>query len=139
SKAKWLREPLRSSPLCALTSDLAVAVDHKFVAAQLAEAHRAAGVEAIGADADLGAVAELETIVEARARVPEDRGAVDARLETARSGLVTRDDRVAVAGAVAVDRGDGGVERIDDAYGEDEIEELGSVVGRDGRADEGGI
>jgi hypothetical protein len=34
-------------------------------------------MQPVGADADLGAESELEAVVEPRARVPEDRGAVD--------------------------------------------------------------
>src|SRR5690348_9098736 len=44
--------------------DLAVAVDDPLGAGQLAEAAGAAGVELVGADADLGAQAELAAVVE---------------------------------------------------------------------------
>jgi hypothetical protein len=95
-------------------------------------------VEAVGADADLGAVAEFEAVGESRAGVPIDGGAVDGREEAAGGGFVGGDDGVAVIGAVAVDRCDGGVERIDDADGDDGVEKFGGVVGgrrgRDGRS-----
>src|ERR1035437_1460105 len=98
-----------------LAGDLPGAVDHEFVGAEFPQTHRAAGVEAVGADADLGAIAEFKAVVEARAGVPEDGGAVDVCLKAARGGLVAGDDGVAVRGAVAVDGGNRGVERIDDA------------------------
>src|ERR1019366_9046351 len=115
-----------------LTANLPRAVDHEFVGAELAETHRAAGVEAVGADADLGTVAEFEAVVEAGARVPKDGGAVDVRLETARGGLVARDNGITVGGAVAVDGRDGGVERIDHADGENQVEKLGREIGGHG-------
>ena len=43
--------------------------------------------------------------------------------------LVARDNGVAVRGAVAVDRGNRGLKRVDDADGDDEVEELGSKIG----------
>jgi len=84
--------------------DLAVAFDQEFVGAELTEAHGAAGVEAVGADADFGAVAKFKAIGEARAGVPVNGGAVDGREEAAGGGFVGGDDGVAVVGAVAVDR-----------------------------------
>ena len=79
-----------------LTAYLAGAVDEKFVAAEFGQTHGAAGVQAIGADADFSAEAELETIVEARRGVPEHGGAIDSGLEFSRRTFVSRDDGIAV-------------------------------------------
>ena len=97
-------------------------------------------METVGADADLGAETEFEAIIEAGGRVPEDGGAVDFGEEAAGGRFVGGHDRVAVAGAIAVDDGDGLLEGIDNADGDDVVEELGGVVrfrGRD-EGDDGG-
>jgi hypothetical protein len=62
---------------CGSGADLAVAFDHVLGRRELAEAHRAAGVELLGADADLGAEAELLAVDEAGRGVDEDGGRVD--------------------------------------------------------------
>src|ERR1035437_883241 len=110
------------------TSYLSRAVDEEFVAAEFGQSHRAPGVQTVCADADFSAKAELETIVEARRGVPEHGRAVDAGLEFLRGLFVGGDDGIAVRGAVAVDRGNGGFERIDDADRDDVVEKLGLVV-----------
>ena len=58
-------------------ANLAVPVHVVLVGGELAEAHRPARVQAVRADADLGAEAELEAVGEARRGVDEDRGGVD--------------------------------------------------------------
>ena len=68
---------------------------------ELAEAAGAAGVELVGADADLGAEAELAAVVEAGAGVDHHGRAVDLGHELARRGQVGGDDRLGVARAVA--------------------------------------
>src|SRR5690349_11577256 len=52
-----------------LLADLTVATHLVLVRRELAQPHRSARVQAIGADADLGAEAELEAVGEARRRV----------------------------------------------------------------------
>ncbi len=60
-------------------------------------------MQAIGADADLGAEAELEAVGEARRGVDEHRGRVDLGREAARRRVVGGDDRVGETRAVAAD------------------------------------
>jgi len=52
--------------------------DDVFVGAEFAQAHRSARVQAVGADADLGGRGQFKAVVEPRAGVPENRGAVHA-------------------------------------------------------------
>ena len=77
-----------------LPADLAVATDAVLVGGELAQAHRAARVQAVGRDADLRAEAELETVVETRARVPENGRGIDSVEKLLRGRSVGRDDRV---------------------------------------------
>src|SRR5688572_10119191 len=114
-------------PDCLLTY-LPRAFDDELVGTELGQAHRAAGVEAVGADADFGAVTELVSVREARTRVPIDGRAVDLREETPGGRFIGRDDGVAVARAVAIDRCDGDVERIDDPDCEHVVEKFRSIV-----------
>ena len=58
-------------------ADLAVAPDDVLVGGELAQAHRAARVQLLRRDADLGAEAELLAVGEARRRVHDHRGRVD--------------------------------------------------------------
>jgi hypothetical protein len=63
-------------------------IDEVLVAAQLREAHGAAGVEFVGGDADLGSEAELAAVVEAGAGVVEDDGAVHLVLEAGGGAII---------------------------------------------------
>src|SRR6478735_12073969 len=117
--------------------DLTRTADNVLVGRQLLEAHGAAGVELVGADADLGAEAELVAVVEARRGVPEHDGAVDAVEEFLRDGGVLRHDRVRVVRAMGLDVLDGGIDPVDDPHREDEVEEFGAVVRLGGRGDQG--
>ena len=67
--------PLR--PGAVSSADLAGAAHQVLVGRELAQPHRPARVQAVRADADLGAEAELEAVGEARRGVDEDRGRVD--------------------------------------------------------------
>src|SRR5882724_10878235 len=67
------------------------------------DAHRTACMEFIGADADLRAQAEFETIGEARAGVDHDAGGIDLAQETLGMHMVAGHDRVSVVAAVSVD------------------------------------
>ena len=111
-----------------LRSHLACAVDQELVRTKFPQTHRAAGVEPIGADADLRPIAKFEAVVEPGTRVPKYYRAVHRRLETLRGLGVTRHDDVAVRRAVAVDRRDGRFEGIHDPHRQNEIEELGGVI-----------
>ena len=52
--------------------DLAGSFDDVFVAGQLLQTHRAAGVEPVGADTDLCPESEFATVVESGRCVPEN-------------------------------------------------------------------
>src|SRR2546423_1212464 len=78
-----------------LFANLSVSVDHVFVTCQFFKPAGTAGVEFVGADTDFGAEAELATIVESRARVDHDGGAVDAGGELAGGLIVLRNNRAA--------------------------------------------
>src|SRR3954454_13148226 len=95
-----------------LLPDLAVAVDDPLGARQLAEAAGAAGVVLVGADADLGAQAELATVVEPSAGVDDHGRAVALGDDPPRRGQVAGQDRVGVARAVPRDVRHRGVERV---------------------------
>ena len=91
-----------------------VALDDVLGGGQLAQAHRAAGVELLGADADLGAEAELLAVDEAGRGVDEHRGGVDLAGEAVGRREVAGDDGLGVTRAVAGDVVDRLVERVDD-------------------------
>src|SRR5690606_5591935 len=107
---------------------LAAALDDELQGGELPQPHRAASVQLLRGDADLGAEAELLAVHEAGGGVDEDRGGVDLLREAAGRPQVGGDDGLAVAAAVAGDVGDGGVERVDDPHGQLQVEELGGVV-----------
>src|SRR5262249_17563924 len=90
-----------------LFTNLSVAVDDPLGAGQLAEAGGASGVELVGADADLGAEAELAAVVEPGAGVDHHGRAVPLGHEPPRGGQVAGHDRVGVARAVPGDVPDG--------------------------------
>src|SRR5512146_788065 len=75
-----------------LRPDLACAAHDILVAGQLLDTHRAAGVEAIGGDADLRSHAELAAIGELRRSVVEHDGAVHPLQEALCRRRVLRDD-----------------------------------------------
>ena len=112
----------------ALLTHLAVAADDVLVGRQLAQADRAARVQLLGRVADLGAHAELEAVGEAGRGVGVDDGGVDPGGEALGGLLGGGDDRLRVAGAVAVDVLDRLLERVDDADGQLQVEVLGVPV-----------
>ncbi len=75
-------------------ADVAVAEDDPLGAGQLVEAAGASGVVLVGADADLGAEAELAAVVEPGAGIVQNHGAVHLVLELRRSLRVSGDDGV---------------------------------------------
>src|SRR6476659_5601203 len=79
------------------------AVNAIFEARQLLGADRAAGVEAAGGDADLGAETELAAIGELRRGVVQHDRGIDLAQEFPRSSLVSAHDRVGVLRAVVAD------------------------------------
>ena len=98
------------------------------IRAQLAQADRPAGVELLRRVADLGAHAELAAVGEARRGVDVDAGRVDAALERARGAEVAVTIASEWPRAVAVDVLDRLLERVDDADGQHQREELGVPV-----------
>ncbi|CRK28412.1 hypothetical protein BN1708_004638 [Verticillium longisporum] len=108
--------------------DLAVAAQLVLVDHEALEADGPAGVDLVGADADLGAEAVAHAVGHARRRVPVAAGRVDGGHEALGGVGVGRQDEVRVLGRVGVNVRDGGVlvgHRLD---GEVEGEELGAVV-----------
>lgn len=95
----------------ALLPHLPAAEDDVLRRRECLQAHRAARVELLGADADLRAEAELEAVGEARRGVDVDGGGVDLIEKAHRVLVVLRDDRFRVPGVVAVDVCDRLVER----------------------------
>src|SRR4051794_34573559 len=114
-----------------------VAGDDPLVGGQVVGAHRPAGVEFVGADADLGAQAVLAAVGEAGAGVDDDRGAVDAGGEALDGAGVGAEDRVGVMRTVVVDVVDGGVDRVDD-FDADDVGEVLLVPVLVGGGDGGG-
>src|SRR5438876_407497 len=80
-----------------ILSNLASAMDNVLIAGQLVQAARAAGVNFVGADADLGALAEFGAIVKARAGIDEDSRRIDGGGEPRGRFQVIRDDRFGVS------------------------------------------
>ncbi len=62
-----------------MLADLAGAIDEVFITAKFCQAHGAAGVELVGADADLGSEPKLAAVIEAGAGIVHDHGAVCVR------------------------------------------------------------
>ena len=89
---------------------LPVAVDDVLHARQLAQPHRAAGVQLLGGDADLGPEAELAAVDEAGRGVDEHGGGVDLATEALGGAQVAGDDGLGVPRPEAGDVVDGGVE-----------------------------
>ena len=96
-----------------LWSCLSFAFDEPFVGSDLLEGHGAARAQLLRRYANLGTKAELGSVGERRGGVPVDAGGIDMLLEAAGGRFVLGDDGLAVARAVAVDVGQGLVERAD--------------------------
>src|SRR5258706_15238271 len=80
------------------------------VGGQLAHAHRAARVQLLRRDTDLGAEPELFSVGEACARVHDDGRGVDLVREAARRVEIASEDRLGVPGPVVVDVRDSSIE-----------------------------
>src|SRR3954447_26618165 len=136
-----LREARATPPMVTVRScaDLAVALDDVLHGRQLAQPHRAAGVQLLGADADLGPEAELLAVHEASGRVHEHGGGVDLAGEALGGAQVPGQDGFAVASAGTGDVGDGGLEVGDPADRQLHHQDLAGVVllGRRAQGDEG--
>ena len=99
-----------------------------FVTGQFVQAHRAAGMELIRADADLGAKSELAAISESSRGVPINGRRVHAIEELFGRLGVTGDDCIAMVRAVAFHVVDSLVEIVDDAQRHYGVEILGGPV-----------
>src|SRR3954470_8427073 len=104
---------------------LAVAGDDPLIGGEVGGAHRAPGVEFVGADADFGAQAVLAAVGETGARVDDDACAIDLRGKALDGLGVAAEDGIGVVRAVFVDVIDGGVDRIDYFYADGEGEVFG--------------
>ena len=111
-----------------LVFDLPGTVEDVFVGAEFVQAHRPAGVEAVGGDADFGTEAELEAVGKAGAGVVEDGRGIDSGEELSGDFSVFGDDGIGVSGATAVDYADGSDCVGHDGNGEDEVVVLGGKV-----------
>src|SRR5690606_32024261 len=76
----------------ALAPGLTLAVEQVLVGHHLGQAHRAAGMQLLRADPDLGAEAELKAVGEARRRVDEHRRSIDLLTEPLGPPQVVGDD-----------------------------------------------
>ena len=65
-----------------MLADLARAIDKVFVTAKFCQAHGTTGVELVGADADFGSETKFAAVIETRAGIVHDHGAIDFMLET---------------------------------------------------------
>jgi hypothetical protein len=117
-----------SASRLASASHLAVGGDDILVAAQFGEGHWAASVEFVGTDTDLGTKAELSTVIEAGARIPEHDGAVHFVEKCSRHSFVVSHNGVSMMRAVAINMGDGFLEAGDSFDREDQVEILGVPV-----------
>ena len=96
-------------------------MDDILIAAQLLQAHGAAGVEFLGGDAHLTAKAELSAVGKAGAGVHVDRRAVHGRREEGSVSLVLGQDGFAVAGGVLGDVANGFLHTVHDLDGQNVV------------------
>ena len=107
---------------------MAVAVDDPLVGGHLTQRHRTAGVELLRADAHLGAEAELGAVGELRGGVQIDGRRVYLIYKPLPRGVVLRNNRLAVPGAIVRDVVQRRLEVGHELDGHDVVEELGPVV-----------
>src|SRR5580704_1507216 len=103
----------------ALVSNLTGPPHEVFVAGQLLDSDRAARVKLVGADADLGAHAELGAVRKLRGRIVQHDGAVDLGEKLLGRGGILRDDAVGMLRTITRDVSDGCIEAVDYAHGND--------------------
>src|SRR5689334_4655662 len=111
-----------------LRTDLACPQDDPLAAGQALQPDRAARMQLVRRDADLGAEAVFVAVGEARRRIDHHRARVDFAEEAHGARVIVRDDRVGVLRPVAGDVLDRRVERVDDPNGDDRGEVLGVPV-----------
>ena len=118
---------------------LAGAVDDIFVAAQLGQAHGAAGMQLLGADAHFAPQAKLSAIGKAGGGVDIHGGAVHTGDKAVCGGIVRRDDGLTVVGGMAGNVGNGSIHIIHHGNGQDVVQKFsvklllaGGCSGNDG-------
>src|SRR5262245_36749421 len=111
-----------------LLAHLSGAVDEILVGRELAQAHRASRMEAVGGDSYLSPEPELEAVGETRGGVDEDRRRVDGGQEAASGRVALGDDRVGEPRAVAFDELERLVEGSDDPHRKNLVEILGRPI-----------
>src|SRR5690606_18397948 len=97
-------------------TDMAVTEHDPFLAGQALEADRAAGVDAVGGNADLRAEAILEAVGKTGRGIDHHRAGIDFSEEASGAGPVLGDDAFGVPGAVLADMVHGVVDIGDDFY-----------------------
>src|SRR3546814_1585052 len=109
--------PARHSALRGLrVPHLAVTAHHPALDGQRLQAHRPVRVQARGGDADLRAQPPPAPALEPRRGVDPQRRTADRAHEAVGRGLVGGGDHLGVVGGMALDVGDGVVDRIDHAH-----------------------
>src|SRR6202012_1517483 len=88
---------------------LAGPVDHVFVAGELLDTHRPAGMKAIGRYTDLRTHAEIATVRELGRGIVQHDGAVHALQKALSGGAIVVDDGIGMGRAIACDVFDGAV------------------------------
>ena len=123
----------QAGPTGVIAGDMAIAAQQVAVGDQTLQAHRSAGGQGLGADSHLGAEAVAVAIGEAGGAIPVNAGAVDRFQEAFGHAVVVGADGVGVAGAVAGDMGEGGVQVGDHPDAEDQVGILGAPIRFAGR------
>src|SRR5690554_2391283 len=101
-----------------LATNVSVAKHHVFFAGQPQQSDRATGMQLVGGNADFRAQTVLETIGKTGRGVDHHRTGVHFGQEAACSGEVFGNDAVGMLRAMPVDMGNGLVDRIKNAYGQ---------------------
>src|SRR5690606_4677315 len=107
---------------------LAVAKNDIFLRGQALQSDRAACMQLVGGDADLGTETVFEAVGAARRGVDHDRARIHLAQETARMRVVFGDDGLGMLRGVAIDVVDGLFDAADDLDRDDGIEIFGVVV-----------
>ncbi len=118
-------------------ADVALAEHHPLERGESLDAHRAARMEFVGADADLGAQAVLEAVGETGAGIHHHAGRVHFAQEALGMHVVPRKDGVGVVAAVAVDVADRLVQAVHHLDADDGCEVLLGPVLLGGRHERG--
>ncbi len=111
-----------------LAAQLAITDHDVLLAGQTFETHRAAGVQLISRNANLGTQSVFEAIGEARRGVDHHRRRIDLRDKTPCVSEVFADDRVGVMGAVLINMLDRLVQPVDYADRQNRRQVLGGPV-----------